>query len=85
MLTNAARFVVRAGVAVIVTRPGAAPRIESLTTAVFFDSWPVLSGEWVTFTAADGVTVRTLARHARSVTPERHRLDTHGWRDGEDD
>jgi hypothetical protein len=86
MLTGvAARYAITGGVAVIVMRPGDTPRIVTLPERMEFGRRPVESGPWSEFTADDGSAVRVLSRHVRSVTPERHRVDTHGWRDGDDD
>jgi len=87
MLTSvAARWVIPAGVAVIVMPPaGGSPRIVTNPTPMEFDRRPVVSGPWATFATPDGGAVRAPDRLVRVVTPERHRIDTHGWRDGDDD
>jgi hypothetical protein len=82
----AARFVIPAGVVVIVMPPrGGSPRAVTNPTPMEFDRPPIVSGPWATFGTPDGGAVRAPDRFVRVVMPERHRVDTHGWRDGDDE
>jgi hypothetical protein len=85
MLTSvAARFVIPAGVVVIVMPPaGGSPRAVTNSAPMEFDRRPAVCGQWLEFTSDDGGSVRVLSRRVRTVATERHRIDTHGWRDDE--
>lgn len=85
MLTAlAARFAIPAGVVAIVMPPaGGSPRAVTIAVPMLFDQPPTISGPWATFATPDGGAVRAPDRFVRMVTPERHRVDTHGWRGDE--
>lgn len=76
-------FVIPAGTAAIVTRAGEASA-DRLTVPLELARMPEGRGLWLTIATADG-SVQVPRSAVRLVVRERARLDTHGWRDGDDD